>query len=87
MYHRVTRTFLYIIMLFRYNIDAQTPDSAGTATAYLCGVKAQSGTIGVDGRTTRGDCGSSIGANVSSILDWAQQAGKNLTSNYSFYHR
>jgi len=62
--------------LFRYNIDHQTPDSAATATAYLCGVKAQMGTIGVDGRAKRGNCSSSIGTNVSSILDWAQQAGK-----------
>ncbi|CAF1532109.1 unnamed protein product [Adineta ricciae] len=70
--------FQHLGLAKTYNIDAQTPDSAGTATAYLCGVKAQSGTIGVDGRTTRGDCGSSIGANVSSILDWAQQAGKKV---------
>ncbi len=63
---------------FRYNIDHQTPDSAATATAYLCGVKAQLGTIGVDGRTKRTDCPSSIGANVTSILDWAQQLGKSF---------
>ncbi|CAF1165886.1 unnamed protein product [Adineta steineri] len=61
-----------------YNIDAQTPDSAATATAYLCGVKAQLGTIGVDGRAKRQNCTSSIGANVSSILSWAQQAGKKV---------
>jgi hypothetical protein len=34
------------------------------------------GTIGVDGRAKRGNCSSSNGTNVSSILDWAQQAGK-----------
>ncbi|XP_025087400.1 alkaline phosphatase, tissue-nonspecific isozyme-like [Pomacea canaliculata] len=39
-----------------YNIDYQTPDSAGTATAYLCGVKTNSGTLGVDGRVVRGNC-------------------------------
>jgi alkaline phosphatase len=61
---------------FRYNINHQTPDSAATATAYLCGVKAQLGTIGVDGRAKRANCSSSIGANVSSVLDWAQKAGK-----------
>jgi len=36
------------------------------------------GTIGVDGRAKRTNCSSSIGANVTSILDWAQQAGKIL---------
>lgn len=60
---------------FRYNIDRQTPDSAATATAYLCGVKARLGTIGVDGRAIRKSCSSSIGTHVSSILDWAQNAG------------
>ncbi|CAF0881660.1 unnamed protein product [Adineta steineri] len=61
-----------------YNIDHQTPDSAATATAYLCGVKAQLGTIGVDGRAKRTNCTSSLGANVTSILDWAQQLGKKV---------
>ncbi|UJR10749.1 hypothetical protein I4U23_014937 [Adineta vaga] len=70
--------FQHLGLAKTYNIDAQTPDSAATATAYLCGVKAQSGTIGVDGRTTRGNCTSSKGSNVTSILDWAQQAGKKV---------
>lgn len=68
--------FSFENILFRYNIDHQTPDSAATATAYLCGVKAQLGTIGLDGRAKRTNCSSSIGANVQSILDWAQQLGK-----------
>ena len=60
------------LIYYRYNIDHQTPDSAATATAYLCGVKAQLGTIGVDGRTKRNDCPSSLEAHIDSILDWAQ---------------
>ena len=66
---------------FGYNIDHTTPYSAGAATAYLCGVKAQLGTIGVDGRTKRGNCSSSLGAIITSILDWAQQLGKNFFLN------
>ena len=31
-----------------YNVNRQVPDSAGTATAYLTGVKANYATIGVD---------------------------------------
>lgn len=38
-----------------YNADYQVPDSAGTATAYLCGVKANMGTLGVDERVQKGD--------------------------------
>jgi hypothetical protein len=40
------------------------------------------GTIGVDGRAKRTNCTSSIGANVSSILDWAQQLGKYLHESF-----
>ena len=39
-----------------YNVDHSTPDSAGTATAYLCGVKANMGTIGVTDQVQYGDC-------------------------------
>ncbi|CAF1110193.1 unnamed protein product [Rotaria sordida] len=70
--------FTHLGLSKTYNINFQTPDSAGTATAYLCGVKAQLGTIGVDGRAKRSNCTSSIGANVTSILDWAQKAGKKV---------
>ena len=59
-----------------YNIDSQTPDSAGTATAFLCGVKTRIGVIGVDGNSV--DCPSTISnkAELDSILKWAQYAGK-----------
>ncbi|UJR35047.1 hypothetical protein I4U23_027823 [Adineta vaga] len=70
--------FSHLGLVKTYNIDYQTPDSAATATAYLCGVKAQLGTIGVDGHAKRANCPSSIGTNVSSILHWAQQAGKKV---------
>ena len=59
-----------------YNIDSQTPDSAGTATAFLCGVKTRLGVIGVDGNSL--DCSSTISkkAELESIIKWAQYAGK-----------
>lgn len=57
-----------------YNIDAQVADSAGTATAYLSGVKTRIGSIGVDG--TAVDCKTSLNAKVDSILKWAHYAGK-----------
>ena len=57
-----------------YNIDAQTADSAGTATAYLTGVKSRIGVIGVDG--TGVDCASSEKAKLESIIKWAHDAGK-----------
>ena len=68
----------YVALSKTYNIDAQSPDSAGTATAYLCGVKARAGIIGLNGYAKFGDCRSSINRNVDSILKWAKQAGKSV---------
>ncbi|XP_019625110.1 PREDICTED: uncharacterized protein LOC109470587 [Branchiostoma belcheri] len=66
----------YTAMSKTYNIDAQVPDSAGTATAFLCGVKAESGVVGVDGKTRYGNCSSSKGREVESIIVHAERAGK-----------
>lgn len=59
-------------------MDTQVADSATTATAYLCGVKANLGTIGVTAAVERNDCAASTNRKnrVYSIARWAQQAGK-----------
>lgn len=59
-----------------YNTNAQVPDSAGTATAYLCGVKANEGTVGVSAATQRTQCNTTQGNEVTSILRWAKDAGE-----------
>ncbi|GAB6031845.1 hypothetical protein CHUAL_010245 [Chamberlinius hualienensis] len=59
-----------------YNVDRQVPDSAGTATAYLCGVKAKYETIGVSAKVIHKNCDSVFGNEVTSILQWAQMEGK-----------
>ena len=56
-------------------MDHQTPDSAGTGTAYLTGVKTNMGTIGINAHARRGDCTSSIGTHLTSILDWSHDKG------------
>ncbi|XP_067659275.1 alkaline phosphatase, tissue-nonspecific isozyme-like isoform X2 [Haliotis asinina] len=61
-----------------YNNDRQTPDSAGTGTAFLCGVKANLGTLGLSVSARRGDCSSAKGQEVTSILDWAIAEGKSV---------
>jgi alkaline phosphatase len=61
-----------------YNIDAQTADSAGTATAYLSGVKTRIGVVGLDGKTIYGDCKSSKFSKIESIAKWAHDAGKSV---------
>ncbi|XP_022175115.1 alkaline phosphatase-like [Myzus persicae] len=61
-----------------YCVDSQVADSACSATAYLCGVKANKGTIGVTSKVSKGDCPASVleEHQVTSIMQWAQWAGK-----------
>ncbi|XP_076863802.1 alkaline phosphatase, tissue-nonspecific isozyme [Brachyhypopomus gauderio] len=70
--------FPYVALSKTYNTDAQVADSAGTATAYLCGVKANEGTVGVNAAAVRGQCNTTWGNEVSSILKWAKDAGKSV---------
>ncbi|XP_066296262.1 alkaline phosphatase-like [Branchiostoma lanceolatum] len=66
----------YSALVKTYNIDRQTADSAGTATAYQCGVKANYKTVGVDGTVTLGDCAASLIGKAKSVLEHAHDAGK-----------
>lgn len=61
-----------------YCSNAQVPDSACTATAYLCGVKTNIIEIGVSAAVNFNNCTASQDpANrLTSIAEWAQNAGK-----------
>ena len=59
-----------------YNVDAQTPDSAGTMTAMMSGVKTDVGVIGVDEDIVRGDCSTVAGNELVTALELAELAGK-----------
>lgn len=58
-----------------YNVNQQVPDSAGTMSAIMTGVKTDAGLISVDGSVRRGDCDSSLGAEVPTLLQQATAAG------------
>ncbi|MEJ2043493.1 MAG: alkaline phosphatase [Reinekea sp.] len=68
--------FPHLALAKTYNINAQTPDSAGTATAFMSGVKTKAGVIGIDGEPLRGDCKGAVGHEVVSVLELAEMAGK-----------
>ncbi|XP_076365007.1 alkaline phosphatase-like [Tachypleus tridentatus] len=70
--------FPHVSLSKTYAIDRQTSDSANTATAYLCGVKANYGTLGVNGKVKNENCDSSKNKSnhLSSVLQWAQEGGK-----------
>lgn len=59
-----------------YNVDAQTPDSAGTMTAMASGVKTDVGVIGIDEAVERGSCASGKGHELVTSLELAEIAGK-----------
>lgn len=58
-----------------YNTDAQTPDSAGTATAMSSGAKTRMGFIGIGQAARRADCASSRGQELLSLIELAEIAG------------
>ena len=62
-------------MVKTYNVDAQTPDSAGTPTAIMSGMKTDFGVLGVNEHVVRGDCNSPSGNEVISALAAAEIAG------------
>lgn len=70
--------FPYTGLSKTYSVDKIVPDSATTATAYLCGVKANYGTIGVNAAILRDDCEGmkNTSNHVYSIAKWAMDTGK-----------
>ena len=68
-------TFPQLALSKTYNTNQQTPDSAGTMTAMITGVKTLAGVLSVDGSVRRGDCASSLDASVPSLIELAEDAG------------
>jgi len=58
-----------------YNVDSQTPDSAGTMTAMMSGVKTDVGVIGVDEAIERGKCATVAGNELITALELAEISG------------
>ena len=58
-----------------YNTNLQTPDSAGTMSAMMTGIKTKGGVISVDGTIDVGDCESGINHQRQTLLEMAEQKG------------
>ncbi|MEI6897280.1 MAG: alkaline phosphatase [Psychromonas sp.] len=58
-----------------YNVDAQTPDSAGTMTAMMSGLKTDMGVLGVAEGVVRGECESMENNEVTTALELAEIKG------------
>lgn len=58
-----------------YNTDSQTPDSAGTMTAMITGVKTRMGFLSVGQIPARGDCAAGLKQPLASAVSLAKSAG------------
>ncbi|WP_316858907.1 alkaline phosphatase [uncultured Cohaesibacter sp.] len=67
-----------VALVKTYNTNAQTPDSAGTGTAFHTGVKTKAGVIGVDETLVRGDCSAVEGATVTDAVEFFSGMGKQI---------
>lgn len=68
-------TLPYTALSRTYETDSQTPDSAGTMTAIMSGVKTKAGFIGVGQGALRSDCASTRGNELLTMLELAELAG------------
>lgn len=57
-------------------MNAQTPDSAGTGTAMMSGIKTKAGVIGVNENVTRGDCATIEGNSAATLNEIMSDMGK-----------
>ncbi len=67
--------FPYLAMSKTYNTNAQTPDSAGTMSAMVTGVKTKAGVLSVTDAATYGDCASSLAAGALTLGELSEKAG------------
>lgn len=70
--------FPNLALVKTYNVNAQTPDSAGTGTAMHAGVKTKAGVIGVSEGLNRGDCSQVEANKVKSIVSVMDEMGKSV---------
>lgn len=75
-YNQPHELFPNLALVKTYNVNAQTPDSAGTGTAMLAGIKTKAGIIGVNENVNRGDCATLEGNTVLSMNQIADIMGK-----------
>ncbi|CAM9237306.1 unnamed protein product [Scytosiphon promiscuus] len=68
----------WVGMVKTYNSNAQTPDSAGTATAMNSGHKTKAGVIGVSEDAIRGDCSTLPGNELELIAQQAKGMNKKV---------
>lgn len=70
--------FPHLALAKTYTVNAMTPDSAGTMTAMMTGIKTDQGLIGVDETILRGSCLEEGVGQVTSFASMAKALGKKV---------
>lgn len=68
--------FPNVALIKTYSTNQQVPDSAGTMSAIMTGVKTLDGVLSVDQNIVRGDCASAQGHGRETLLEQFEQAGR-----------
>lgn len=68
--------FPHLALSKTYNTNAQTPDSAGTASAMLTGIKTKQGVISINDSVDRGDCVNAMKNEAATLLELAEVSGR-----------
>jgi len=69
-------TFPYSALAKTYNTNQQTPDSAGTMTAMMTGVKTKAGVLGLSPDAIRAECENNPEHSLFTALEAAEMVGK-----------
>ncbi len=74
--HRLAfEEFPYTALSRTYEVDAQTPDSAGTMSAIMTGIKTRYAVVSMTQRVRRGECATAKGNAAMSALELASASG------------
>jgi alkaline phosphatase len=68
--------FPYSALIKTYNVDLQTPDSAGTMSALMTGIKTNEGIISLPASVQRSDCSTLPKNTLPTFIDLAKAKGK-----------
>jgi alkaline phosphatase len=68
-------TFPHTALIKTYNSNQQTPDSAGTMSAIMTGVKTRAGVISIGPEQDRTECSGSAQHHQKTLLEWGHEQG------------
>ena len=74
----IFETFPHVALVKTYNTNQQVPDSAGTATAMMTGIKTRAGVINIGPQAHRRDCQAALDNPLTPLGVTARERGKSV---------